>query len=719
VLVLFALLLPVLLGLGSIVMSVGNWYVHKRHLQTQVDAAVLASGTDFIGCFLNPGTANGLVKTAALNYAGDTQRDGTTSNLQVQEPNDVRVVLNSSTYWSSGTPGTDPVTGYGLDWTMDGDPSTPTQDSSQPCDARFLDAKATDHELPLLWRWLPLFPSTKAHAVVEIKKQPAMDGFLPLAVPENNPRSVFALFVDESEGNTVDGWKELDPPLDPNDTSTVNGEEVAVWDGLAEIDVTDETGVIILRSRQDLTDADLQGKSLAAMCSMVGTTCFGNIRNQSPPTTNDTGLSFIFGQGGTPPPNGATISDAQLTNFDTPGNDFGPANPSCATTDDTSPYFMWTADCQVRIRATIEFGANVPASPRIVRAQLNGPFGANCNGGQTLDLRDGWWESPWFTIPAGSGRNNFYLCWHAGTGNTFEDNFGQRVIQMAFAANTDPQLSNTVFSGPIVYTSVQPGHSYPKAPQTVFVSVGMIPPLRISDGNAKPVMLRLAGQGSLNQALDCDHSPIQLPEEIRDGCLTPYQTNVRSLSCSPNPTWDTNNLPPPLPQPGVPNPLPDCIEANPGDVTSLAKGLHEKWEDPAPPKVPCPPNLWKQYRSTGDVPTVADPRYIVLVIAEYGTFNAQGIDVVPISKFAGFYATGWFVGGGAQGTQGCPDNDPPPPCPDPANPSGSICDPANSRYQGGVWGYFITPVFPSPNQPPSEDLCDFSQLGTCAAVLTK
>ncbi len=31
---LFALLIPVIFALGSIVMSVGNWYVLKRHLQT-------------------------------------------------------------------------------------------------------------------------------------------------------------------------------------------------------------------------------------------------------------------------------------------------------------------------------------------------------------------------------------------------------------------------------------------------------------------------------------------------------------------------------------------------------------------------------------------------------------------------------------------------------------------------------------------------------------
>ena len=40
--------------IGSIVVSVGNWYVLKRHLQTQVDAAALAGGPAFTGCGQDP-----------------------------------------------------------------------------------------------------------------------------------------------------------------------------------------------------------------------------------------------------------------------------------------------------------------------------------------------------------------------------------------------------------------------------------------------------------------------------------------------------------------------------------------------------------------------------------------------------------------------------------------------------------------------------------------
>ena len=49
VVVLFGLLLPMILAMGAVVMDIGNWYVHKRHLQTQVDAAALAAAPSFTG----------------------------------------------------------------------------------------------------------------------------------------------------------------------------------------------------------------------------------------------------------------------------------------------------------------------------------------------------------------------------------------------------------------------------------------------------------------------------------------------------------------------------------------------------------------------------------------------------------------------------------------------------------------------------------------------
>ena len=44
VLVIFALVLPVLFAMSSVVVGIGNWYVHGKHLQTKADAGAFAGG---------------------------------------------------------------------------------------------------------------------------------------------------------------------------------------------------------------------------------------------------------------------------------------------------------------------------------------------------------------------------------------------------------------------------------------------------------------------------------------------------------------------------------------------------------------------------------------------------------------------------------------------------------------------------------------------------
>ncbi len=212
VVVVFALLIPVIFALAAIVLDIGNWYVHKRHLQTQVDAAAFAGAHEFFGCsplFEDPPvTANKSIKAHALEYAGDTQRPPssvdpmftttTVRNTQVQEPDDVRAVINSATWWAQG----DVTDGSTLDNTLDpdGDPATP----GDPCTTKTLDVKATDDEAPSLWGLIPLTPSPKTKARVEIRQIIEESGMLPFAVPEVDPARVAALFVNEITGVKYD-----------------------------------------------------------------------------------------------------------------------------------------------------------------------------------------------------------------------------------------------------------------------------------------------------------------------------------------------------------------------------------------------------------------------------------------------------------------------------------------------------------------------------------
>ncbi len=192
-----------------------------------------------------------------------------------------------------------------------------------------------------------------------------------------------------------------------------------------------------------------------------------------------------------------------------------------------------------------------------------------------MELRDGWWESPWLpTLDSNSpGPKGYYLCWRAGNGSGAQQgNFGQQMIQMAYVAPQNTPLAYAAIRPPGSPTGCGPlyANALPKTNQSVCVEVGLEPPLRQSSATDPPIYLRVAHSQSLNQMVDCDASPRGPDEEIRDGCFTPYQLNTRDLACAP--LWTNPTLPPNLPPPD-PSPIPDCIEANPGQVTSMSKGL--------------------------------------------------------------------------------------------------------------------------------------------------
>jgi uncharacterized membrane protein len=94
VLVMAAIWHPVLLLFGTFVIDVGNWFVHKRHLQMQADAAALAGAQEFH----YPGCSNSAVFARVADYGGDlynAQVGGTSSS--------VFRLVNSKTYHGQAT----------------------------------------------------------------------------------------------------------------------------------------------------------------------------------------------------------------------------------------------------------------------------------------------------------------------------------------------------------------------------------------------------------------------------------------------------------------------------------------------------------------------------------------------------------------------------------------------------------------------------------------
>ena len=179
--VLFAVLTPAFLFLFLLVVDVGNWYVHKRHLQMEVDAAALAGGAYFGDCFSSDssiaGAADDTIRNAATKYGGGP---GSAYNVPGGGAS-MRITtrFNSKTF-AVGGPGADDT------------------ETNGPCETPhlMLDVKQTEADVPFILGGLisAFIPSAKttidainARARVELKKETIVQGWLPLAVPDVDP----------------------------------------------------------------------------------------------------------------------------------------------------------------------------------------------------------------------------------------------------------------------------------------------------------------------------------------------------------------------------------------------------------------------------------------------------------------------------------------------------------------------------------------------------
>jgi hypothetical protein len=742
--VLFAVILPLLLFTGVIVADVGNWWVHGRHLQTQVDAAALAAGPQFVGCFHDPTDANAAIASRALGYAGDTLRPGTinanatpgTTNLQVQTPNDIRVVLNGATYWTPSAPGgsVPGTNGYGLDYTLD---SADADTQGDPCNEKYLDVKATDHVAPLLWGLIPVAASPKRRAKVEIRDITSGRGMLPWAVPEIDPARVAVLFVNEQNGAVFD-WQYLvkDPSYD-NDANGATPYPYSAWTTAAGQEpvtlgsVNDRTSVVVLVSKNNANPSmPAVGGTLASACNASPglIKCYAG-------TSQTSGLSFIHAYSGG---NVGTMTSpvARQVYLTAVG---------CSAADLSAAYFTLDGDCGAAVQAVIDFGGSGDPRDAPTCALVDGMTWTAGGLGGTLGT---WTSTGTMSLPAGSGRQELDLQTHTGpknndptqcpTGNSRPNDPNLGVVAAPYVANAA--------SGPVKYmkltatltdgTPVTDANSVEKDNYLYRITVGIPKPLSIANYADPPLLLRMASpSGSQNQAFDCD-SNINFEDEINDGCQTTYKENYvdpdgpsgpapyqwNNLLCT---GWNTTNLPPPTFGPG-PSPYPsDCVITETGDKTGqLRQGLKLRFE------TPCVPNNWPD--NSTEAATFfgpngggygSDPRYVTLIITDNTAFSGSGNEALPIKYFAGFYVTGWDLdpnGNGPSNTQGCPDPDGPGPL------KGNDCHPVyGCTYQhtldnGDVWGYFVNVVTFSSEGTPSDKLCDFGGApAACVAVLTE
>src|SRR5436305_1555816 len=117
--VVVGLLFPALLGLGVLAVDVGNWYVHKRELQTQADAAALAGAA-----YLKFPCDNAPITAGAQSYAGKDHNNF--ANVPTARST---FLLNQTNFSGQSNPGDSDLSG-------------------SPCNDKAVDVKMTEKDIP-------------------------------------------------------------------------------------------------------------------------------------------------------------------------------------------------------------------------------------------------------------------------------------------------------------------------------------------------------------------------------------------------------------------------------------------------------------------------------------------------------------------------------------------------------------------------------------------
>ena len=576
VLVWVALWLPVLVLFITLVVDVGNWFVHKRHLQLQADAGALAGGGAFrIPCADDP------IVSGTRKYAGDP---GATAPYNVQIPPtqdaNVHVLINSTSYWNEG----------GTDYS----------DGGAPCAARFVDVKITEADLPWYFR-MATVPAINAHARVSIQSLSRASGALPIAVPDVDPRSARAYFVNESTGAVL-----ASTPLTKSGTSG----GLAVWDNAAApLSVPVSAPNIGVRIALGGGTSTTCGERLV-LCYDLGSANGGLVYVRGYSTT-----------GSATQPNPPIARDVRLL------------AGSCADS-----YFTSAASaCTIGVSAEVDFGAADPIAA--VGARVNAVVGGVVRP-LTFDATSGRWISAagnLFTVNPSAGPLPVELRWEETKGSVTVG--GRLETCSTTGGNKCTGTFGTVHrtfsavdgrSGPIKIVEVRDGgvsgsNSFPlNTTQSLVVRIGVQGNLAVAQSVSDPLVL-LRVTGSQNQSVDCDPALPNLREEIRHGCAPQYEINP-DTSCPATATtlWSG-------PQPW------NCVAVQTGGaIGQVEQGLRDRILGGA--NTCTSPNNWSSFP---DLPE-GDPRIVSVLITPFGTFGGSGNDVVPVTNFATFYVTGWF-----------------------------------------------------------------------------
>ena len=582
VLMFVAIGLPVLLAVFAIALDVGNWFVHHRVLQNQVDAAALAGGSLFVNCFNGVGSAPMI--TEAAKYAGGTYNLQYGGALKGTES----FAYNSTTFPS----------GVGSD-TINSDPCvTPYE----------FDVKGSEQNLPLIFG--SLLPGSTplshidAHARVQLKQATIFGGLLPLAVPSPSPNFAFASFVDETTGAVPAGCPApCQLELLQNGTSG----STQLWAPAAGSALT-----FPIPAKLGVRIRLVGGTVKTAACGQPLVDCYDG--------SSANGLVFVRGWDGS-----ATAPDVHNA-WLLPG--------SCAPDSYFAPSL-----CSAGVQAEVDLGNRpLPPTPGVtasVTASVNGSGSYPLTKGA---LVSGTASTYTWTLLSGmplmtTGPHDISLTWawsqSAGTWNgrtcpcSDSGSFGN--VQRAFVADND------VRSGPIQEVQVGElgvstfGANSFKAGTThsLFVTLGTLGTLKIQSQASDPV-ISLKVRGNQGQEANCDPAIPNIRDELAQGCGPTYTINTGAACPNQTTLWNSQ-------QPW------DCVAVQVGNnAGQITQGWNLRILGNKNASTCTVPNTWPN--------TTASPSRVVnLFLTPFNSFNGTGGNVTyPVIGAGTFYVTGWY-----------------------------------------------------------------------------
>jgi hypothetical protein len=719
-LIFVAVALPAFVAFGIFVIDVGNWWVHKRHLQVQADAAALAGAREF----RFPACSDKDIVEEAVDYSGGVLADPDANYATFDgSPLNYNHQLAASARPAGPTQGihtqvNTPDAYNRADGTpVDQDLADMAAGARKPCSAAMVDVKMTETDLP--GRFSPLrflhvlgfVDFIDARARVELRALEATKDLLPLAVEDLNPKRVHVWLYDEDTQELL-GDAELNS-RDPEDGLLIYDNGTAGGATPMVIDLKRETinGQDVTKRRIGVKVAFSGNDSID--CAEPGVECYGSAAD---------GLTRIRGFD---PPGGAGVRLGAVTIL----KDTCAANAYGAH---DNGYFSTTCtDANIAVELPGLPGANEAVDDIRVNAVIE-----NGNGTSSVPLH--WvaandrWETTGndrLPIDLGQGTRRIDIRWSQRR-NTL-DMGGATPAQCRSAQNQNPcqgtfTNAHKAFSGdrPVSgplkelrvdvggitnVNNVQRCAAGETCPQSVVVRVGLAGRLEITPPDSPPVALRISAAGPeiyQTQQLNCQPGNDNTIDELAYGCDPLYGIKDDEDPCPSKATLH-----------GSPNPPAwECVAVKTGTMNGpVGAGLNERIlcvpPNPASncnghfgkPQDCTSPNRYPDYSD-------GDPRILALFLVPYGSLDISGSgDTVPIANFAFFYVTGWHSKGGGF------DN----PC---AAPGASIPDVfapnTDPNDSGVVSGYFIKYV--APNTGGGGDApCNPDTIGGCVAVMTK